>query len=256
MAPEPISGFNVIWSDSFTGTAIDTTKWTVYTGGVSNNEEEAYTTSASNCYLSGSGSLLLVPFQDSTGKWTSCRVETSASFAAPTGGQLVVQARLKLGTSGDALQGIWPAFWSLGQAVREGTAWPACGEIDTFENINGASTGYGTLHCGSECQDPTGLSAGMAFEYSGWHTWAHAIDLTSADWTQQSITWYMDGQPYHILTGNDVGNEGVWANVAQKEMFMTLNVAVGGAWPGNAAANTVDGVAAGMEVGELKDCRR
>ncbi len=31
-------------------------------------------------------------------------------------------------------------------------------------------------------------------------------------------------------------------------MFMTLNVAVGGAWPGSVAANTVSGTAAGMEV--------
>jgi beta-glucanase (GH16 family) len=132
--------------------------------------------------------------------------------------------------------------------MREGTPWPACGEIDTMENINGGSLGYGTIHCGSQCNDPTGLRSGIAFDYGSYHTWAHAIDLRSDDWTQQSITWYMDGQAYHVVQGSDVGDAGVWANLAQKPYYMTLNVAVGGVWPGAPAGNTASGADAGMEV--------
>lgn len=58
----------------------------------------------------------------------------------------------------------------------------------------------------------------------------------------------MDGQAYHVIHGSDLGNEERWAAVAQSGMFITLNVAVGGSWPGNAAADTVSGEAAGMEV--------
>lgn len=132
--------------------------------------------------------------------------------------------------------------------MRHGTSWPACGEIDTFENINGGALGYGTLHCGSHCNDPSGLSAGIAFNYGDFHTWAHAIDLRNSDWTQQSITYYMDGQAYHLIKGSDVGDETAWKAAAQSPMYMILNVAVGGAWPGSAAANTASGSAAGMEV--------
>lgn len=160
---------------------------------------------------------------------------------------MIVQARLRLGTPGSNLQGIWPAFWSLGDSMRHGTPWPACGEIDTFENVNGAALGYGTLHCGSACNDPTGLSQGMAFSYGDFHTWAHAIDRRNGDWRAQSITWYMDGQAYHVVHGSDVGDQGAW-NAMTAPMYLISNVAVGGSWPGSAAGSTTSGQAAGMEI--------
>ncbi len=37
--------------------------------------------------------------------------------------------------TGAAAQGYWPAFWSLGNSYRTGTAWPTSGEIDTMESM-------------------------------------------------------------------------------------------------------------------------
>lgn len=138
---ETISNFNIIWSEDFSSSALDTTKWDYWTGVPSNGEQEQY--SSSNCAFN-SGSLFITP-QNNNGQWTSCRIASQPSFQAKAGGQLIVQSRFKLGTPGAQLQGIWPAFWSLGEAVRHGTEWPACGEIDTFENVSGGSLGYGTL---------------------------------------------------------------------------------------------------------------
>lgn len=160
---------------------------------------------------------------------------------------MIVQSRFKVASSGGDLQGIWPAFWSLGEAMREGTPWPQAGEIDTFESVDGAGVGYGTLHCGS-CPEPQGLSQGIGFGQGSFHTWAHAIDLRESDWHQQSITWYMDGQAYHVIYGSDVGNEGSWEAVAQSPMYMTLNVAIGGDWAGSAVWGTESGAGAEMEV--------
>lgn len=247
ISPETNAGFNIIWSDDFSGSSLDLSKWDRWSGIPSNGEQETYPANGNNCQVTPSKSLLITP-ENNNGQWTSCRIESQPSFQAQPGGQLIVQSRFKLGSPGANLQGIWPAFWSLGDAVRHGTPWPACGEIDTFENIDGGALGYGTLHCGAACNDPTGLSQGMAFDYGSFHTWAHAIDLRNGDWRQQTITWYMDGHPYHVVHGSDVGDAGTWASVAHNGMFITLNVAVGGGWPGNAAGNTASGVAAGMEV--------
>ena len=161
---------------------------------------------------------------------------------------MIVQARIKLGEPGARLQGIWPAFWSLGEEVRHGVDWPNCGEIDTIENVNGEPLGYGTIHCASPCTEQTALSHGINFDHSKFHTWAHAIDLRNHNWREQSITWYMDGRSFRIYYDKDIDDEEAWKSIAQKGMLIILNVAVGGNWPGNVAPETISGKAASMEV--------
>jgi hypothetical protein len=68
--------------------------------------------------------------------------------------------------SGAAAAGYWPAFWALGAAARPvgATNWPSIGEIDVMEDINGRSSEFATLHCGSNpdgpCHETTGISSG------------------------------------------------------------------------------------------------
>ena len=73
------------------------------------------------------------------------------------------------------------------------------------------------------------------------------MDVTSADWTAQSITFLLDGKPYREVGGSDVGNQAAWTALGGP-MLMTLKVAVGGQWPGSASASTATGTTAGMEV--------
>jgi beta-glucanase (GH16 family) len=244
--PETVPGFTPTWTENFAGTAVNTANWAFWTGTPSNGEQEVYPGPGVNCQLTPSNTLLIVP-EKTGGKWTSCRLESHSTFAASPGKKMRVQARLKLGQPGAQLQGIWPAFWSLGAGIRNNVGWPACGEIDTFENIDGSAMGYGTIHCGAKCNDPTGLSQGVPFDYGSFHTWAHVVDLTSSDWTKQSIEFLLDGNVYNTITGATIGDRGVW-NTLVGPMFMTLNVAVGGAWPGSVPGSTVSGAAAGMEV--------
>jgi beta-glucanase (GH16 family) len=253
LACEQISGFTPVWQENFDGNSVDTATWQYISGAGPNGEVEDYqdytaTGSGPACQVSN-GFFQITP-QNNGGQWTSCRIETRNGWTAAPGKITIVQSRLKLGQAGVPLQGIWPAFWSLGMAMRNGVSWPTCGEIDTFENIDGGALGHGTLHCGTECNDDTGLTSAITFDYGSFHTWAHAIDLTESDWTAQSITWYMDGQEYQVLHGRDVGSEAAWAATAQADMFFVINVAIGGpnSWPGPVAANTATGAAAGMEV--------
>lgn len=245
--PDTYPGFRMIWSETFPGKRLNTSNWEYYLASQPNGEQETYTNSRTNCRV-GSGVLAIEP-QNTNGEWTSCRIQTLSSFTAPKGGQLIVQSKFKLGRAGANLQGIWPAFWALGETFRTGeAAWPYCGEIDTFENVNANKYGYSALHCGESCNEPSGLSSGIAFSYGDYHTWSHKIDLTSSDYAKQSITWYMDGNQYHVVYGSQSGNETVWQNVARSAMFLVLNVAIGSGWPGDAVAGTATGKAGGMQV--------
>jgi beta-glucanase (GH16 family) len=159
-----------------------------------------------------------------------------------------VQAKLKLGTPGSQLQGIWPAFWSVGAGIRNGTGWPACGEIGTFENINGGALGYGTVLYGANCGDPTGISQGITFDYGSFHTWSHIADLTNTlNWRQQSISFLLDNVVYKTVLGSDIGDLPTWQALVGP-IIITVNVAVGGQWPGAVGSGKATGAAAGMEV--------
>lgn len=161
--PADSNGFSLVWSDDFTGAANtppDSSNWqydlgTGYSGGAASwgtGEVETNTDSTANCYQDGSGNLRIVPLKDGSGSWTSARIESMRDdFQPPSGGILAVESKIQLpNVSGDAAAGYWPAFWMLGSPFRGNYHnWPAIGEFDIMESINGINTVYGTLHCGT-----------------------------------------------------------------------------------------------------------
>ena len=113
-----------------------------------NSEVQSYTTATRNLQLSGGQTVQLVPWKSTTGQWTSGRIESVDSFTPTAGKEMIIQGSLRFGGNAQAnKQGMWPAFWLLGDAVRHGTPWPQCGELDIMEQIDGVMTGYGTAHC-------------------------------------------------------------------------------------------------------------
>jgi beta-glucanase (GH16 family) len=71
--------------------------------------------------------------------YTSARLKTAGNFSQAYGR---FEARIKL----PAGQGMWPAFWMLGDDIDK-AGWPACGEIDIMENIGKEpSTIHGSIH--------------------------------------------------------------------------------------------------------------
>ncbi|KPM43945.1 hypothetical protein AK830_g2597 [Neonectria ditissima] len=254
------TGLGVIWQDSFAGTGgtlPDTGSWNIIEGYLNVNAElEVYTRSTRNLQRSGGNTLQLVPWRDSsvsTG-WTSGRVESRYTFT-PTAGRITrAEAVIRFGDTPVAnKQGIWPAFWMLGNALRTGGSWPACGELDAMETVNGLLTGYGTAHCdvypGGICNEGTGIGGNIAIPDQGWHTWRVDFDRTKSSWQQETITWYMDGRQFHQISGSRINNERVWATLCHSPLYFILNVAVGGSWPGYPNGNTGDGYGSMMEVG-------
>jgi beta-glucanase (GH16 family) len=249
-----VDGMKTIFSDSFegaAGAAPNSKAWNIGLDIHVNNEVQDYSAHNSNIQLSGGDTLQLVPWKDDKGKWTSGRIESKESWTPQKGKKLQVQSELRVGANAQK-QGIWPAFWLLGDAVRNGTPWPMCGELDVFEQVNGDMTGYGTVHCGTEnggpCNEPNGRTKTVPIPDNEFHTWGLVVDRTSGDWKTESISWFLDGAVYHTLTGAELGDEAVWSTLAHSPYYMIVNVAVGGNWPGPPTDNTEDGYGAMLEV--------
>ncbi|KAG9248211.1 family 16 glycoside hydrolase [Calycina marina] len=238
-----IPGMKVAWSDDFSSGKLDTNKWQVITGTSQNEEQEVY--GRDDCNVSGN-SLKILPRKGSDGKWTSCRIETYHSWAPKHGGSVTFASRIKLGSgSVDQMKGVWPAFWALGQSMRDTPKidWPECGEIDTMENVSGESVLHGTLHCGPKCNDNgpagnNGLTAQTDIDRSQFITYSHTV---SAD----KIELFKDGTSYKSINKDDIGES--WETFT-KPFYIILNVAMGGSWPGVTDDATAQGAPVGMEV--------
>lgn len=239
-SPPTYSGYTNIWTDAFSGaagSAPSSNNWNIITGvlGV-NSEWEEYTASSANVQCSGGQTLQLVPWKDSSAPhgWTSGRIESKYTFT-PTAGKITrVEADIRFGSNSiSTKQGIWPAFWMLGQAYRQGTSWPACGELDVMETVNGILTGYGTAHCGTypggPCNEGTGIGGSIPIPDQGWHVWRIELDRRSNNWATETIKWYMDGNLFHTMTGSQL-TQSIWTALCHSPLYFILNVAVGGTW--------------------------
>lgn len=233
------SGYTRAWQANFVGTKgnkPNPANWNIIENSVNyNNEVQTYTANKENIQFSGAGALQLIPKGSNTAGWTSARIE-SKYIITPTAGKITrIESSLRLaGNAVSHKQGIWPAFWMLGESYREGGIWPATGEIDIFENVNGQAIGHATVHCdvypNGLCNEPTGLTNSTPLPDNQFHVWRVEINRKSNNFKQQTITWFMDGKQFHQVTGTQIDDADVWASLAQSPLYIILNVAVGGNW--------------------------
>ncbi len=232
-------GYTMIWQETFAGgggSSPSYTHWNIINGNLGvNGELERYSDSPSNLQLSGGNTLQIVPWRGSDGSWTSGRIESKYTFTPAPSAKTLAEADIRFGDNGVGnKQGLWPAFWMLGDSMRHGTPWPECGEVDALETVNGRLVGYGTVHCdvspGGACNEPNGISSSVTIPDQGWHTWRVQFDRTSNNWRSETITWYMDGQEYNSVSGARVGDESSWNALCHSPLYLILNLAVGGGW--------------------------
>lgn len=229
-----------VWSDSFTGPArsgISQRSWAYQTGqGVfGNGEIETMTSSPGNVRLDGHGDLDITAVGRGT-SWTSGRIRTRRTFGAPAGGELMVTASIRQPGPADGI-GYWPAFWMLGPGT-----WPAHGEIDILEDVNGLDEHSGGVHCGNltqgnpdgtfgPCHEQNGLGSGLRpcpGCQRGYHTYAVVIDRRDA--ARQQIRWYLDGHQFFSLSESRVG-AAAWRPAFDHGLAIILDLAMGGAYP-------------------------
>ena len=238
--PPPVADstndWKLVWHDEFdtngpAGTGIDTNKWTAETGGNGNGNQEwqFYTTGQSNAALDGHGCLNITALKSPTnifktrfgdGAYSSARFNTRKKFSVKYGR---IEARIKI----PAGQGMWPAFWMLGEDIAT-TGWPAGGEIDIMENIGKEpDVVHGTMHGPgySGAQGSSGL-----FRLKNQERFADDFHVYAVEWETNEIRWYVDGQFYERRTPADLPAGKQW--VYNQPFFLVLNLAVGGGWPG------------------------
>jgi beta-glucanase (GH16 family) len=230
--------WTLAWSDEFdgpSGSPVNSSKWSFDVGGNGwgNNELETYTSRVNNAHLEG-GSLVIKALKETfTGAdnisrdYTSGRLLTKNKFTQAYGR---FEARIKIPYG----QGIWPAFWMLGDNI-DSAHWPNCGEIDIMENIGKEpSIVHGTFH-GPGYSGGSGVSA--AYTLPGTQKFSDDFHTFAVEWEPNVMRFYVDGLLYRTRTPADLPAGTAW--VFDHPFFIILNVAVGGGWPGNPDTTTV-----------------
>ena len=229
---QPLENYTLIWSDEFdgkNGSLPDPSKWTYDIGGSGwgNHELEYYTNRRENARIEN-GNLVITarqePYNAPSGaefEYTSARLKTQGLFSQAYGR---FEARIKLATG----QGIWPAFWMLGDNIGS-AGWPKCGEIDIMENV-GKEPGinHGSLHAPSSAAATSDRTATIALPAG--QKLSDDFHVYAVEWEPDAFRFYLDANLYATFRSADWPAGGRW--VFDHRFFLILNVAVGGDWPG------------------------
>lgn len=221
------TSWQLVWSDEFNGTSVNTSNWTFETGGHGwGNNELQYYTPGNNASV-GNGVLTITANRVTGGyscwygtcQYTSTRMYTKGKREFQYGR---IEARMALPMG----QGIWPAFWMLG-ANFPNTPWPASGEIDIMEHVNNETRTHGTIHWDSNGYASYG-GPSFGVDVTAYHTY-------SIEWNSSAIKWFIDGTQFWEanIQNNINGTEEF-----HRPFFMILNLAVGGNWPGSPNSST------------------
>lgn len=230
VAATPSDTWDPVWEADFDGakgTPPDPEIWSydLEGSGWGNSEQQYYTDAAENASLDGNGNLVITARalpESSTltchygpCRYTSARLKTVDKLEFAYGR---IEGRMKLPQG----QGIWPAFWMLGDDFDK-AGWPTSGEIDIMEFIGREPDRvHGHLH-GPGYSGGAGPGDSFVSEdgFADFHTYA-------VNWQPEKIEWFVDDEPYLSISADEVNGDWVFDH----PFFILLNLAVGGSWPG------------------------
>jgi beta-glucanase (GH16 family) len=228
------STWKLVWSDEFNGPGgapPDPSKWTPETGGEGwGSKQLDYDTNNQNAYQDGQGNLVLEARKGNPAgskcwygpcQYTSAHISTSGHFSF-TYGRLEARIKIPYG------QGIWSAFWLLGNNCAT-VGYPTCGEVDVMENIGREpDLIYGTVH------GPEYFSGNYRLQHG---TFSDDFHVFALQWDPSHLYFFMDGINYATLNKATLTNQRDW--VYDHPFYIVLNLPVGGEWPGSPDSTTV-----------------
>lgn len=221
---------SILFEDTFTGRELDRSLWNVEGPAFwVNREAQAYIDSPETVRLLPEGSIA-----GATGGVLELRARYSAGFQTPDGRSVDfvsgrVDTRDKFDfTHGRAsarvrlpdTEGVWPAFWMLGNG-----SWPETGEIDILEYV-GESDWVGVAVHGPGYSGETPLVNKYFFEdgatAADWH-------IYEVEWDPETILFKVNGRTIYRVTRPMVELYGKWRFDTPKHLI--LNLAIGGEYP-------------------------
>lgn len=221
-------GYALVFEDHFDRPALDRSCWNVelHEPGWVNAELQEYVDSGENISLRDSNLLLraIRTVESGDAFYTSGRISTQHKRDFTYG---LFEARLKVPEG----QGFLPAFWLMTTDEDTCGQWPVCGEIDIMEIMGQRpAVNYGTIHYGLPHQQNQGVFTLPAGDFSGdYHTF-------SLKWEPGVLRWYVDGEPFHEARQWFSARAGQAAEPFpapfNHDMYIILNLAVGGNWVG------------------------
>ncbi len=232
-----ISFTNLVFEDNFSIDGAPNTQLWIYdigTGveifgqpGWGNNELQYYTNRPENIKVED-GMLEMTVIKESYegSGYTSAKILTKGLFERTYGRY---EAKIKLPWG----QGIWPAFWLLGDDSNGEVIWPQIGEIDIMEYRGQEPTKvHGTIH-GPGYSGSNGVTDSYTLSNARFDAGFHVFAI---EWGPDFIDFYVDETRYNRITPDDIsGNEWVYND---NQFYIILNVAVGGWFAGNPNSST------------------
>jgi beta-glucanase (GH16 family) len=230
--------WKLVWSDEFDKPGLpDPAKWNYEHGFIRNNEAQYYTRDRKENARVENGQLIIearkeqfrnpafdAAAQGKTGRNREFAEYTSASLttrgkASWTYGRIEVKAKLPPG------RGTWPAIWTLGTNTAA-VGWPACGEIDIMEFV-GFDPGiiHANIHTGKYNHvHKTGRGSQISIPDA-----SEAFHVYAMEWDSQHIDFFVDDKKYFSYANEGSGSD-AWPY--DKDQYLILNLAIGGAWGG------------------------
>ena len=224
--PKKAEKIKYLLDEGFDGTALDSTLWnTCHWWGqkgctiASNDELEWYTPDQVKV---ADGALHLTAKErtvyGSDGKkydYASAMVTTGPPrYGAPaklafTYGKVEVRFKIPAG------KGLWPAIWLLPASTE------SVPEIDMLEVLGDTSD---ILRMHFHAEDPSADSQGEHYTVPGGHSLADGWHTIGMDWTPGRLVFWLDGKKVWDLKDS---------NVPDEPMYLVMNLAVGGNYPGS-----------------------
>ena len=242
--------YEIIWAEDFNENELDLSSWEYELGSIRGIEQQHYVDDPENVFIRDNaegGELVLQAtdrpeeLQYNNPRNESRKVIYNSGSVRTHGKEEFLYGRIEMRAKLPEGQSVFPAFWTLGSdftidgdiSNSQGYGWARCGEIDIMELIgsneggNGNKIVYQTIHTSDGNDGNDHKLAGVSYKIS--EDFADDYHIFGINWSKGKMEWYVDDQ---IVYSVDYSNDPIASKCLDRPQYIQMNLAMGGAWPG------------------------